>query len=80
MNGDDITYCNNSMPDFPKEMPFWQCVLCLFGYHKKETRQTANGHCYGFETEEGKERGIKGIHDKDPMKLRDQCGRCSTLL
>jgi hypothetical protein len=56
-------------------------VFCVFSdITKKETRQSAKGHCYGFETEEGKERGIKGIHDKDPMKLRDQCGRCGTLL
>ena len=80
MNGDDITYHNSSLPHFPEEMPFWQRVLCLFGYHKRETRQTSKGHCYGFETEEGRERGVKGIHDKDPMKLRDQCSRCGTLL
>lgn len=35
---------------------------------------------YGMQTEEGKRRGIFGIHDETPMKLRDQCGRCNTLL
>ncbi len=80
MNGDDIKNYNTSMPHFPSRMPFWQRVLCLFGYHKRETRQSAKGHCYGFQTEEGERRGIYGIHDEQPMKLRDQCGRCDTLL
>lgn len=79
MNGDDITAHNNSMPWFPDEMPFWQRVLCLFGYHKWETRQSAPGHCYGFQTEEGKRKGVFGLHDENPLKLRDQCGRCLTL-
>jgi hypothetical protein len=80
MNGDDIKWVNTTMPEFPKGMPFWQRVTCLLGYHKAEKRQTAPGHCYGFETAEGKLRGIRGIHDKTPMSLRDQCGRCGVLL
>lgn len=80
MDGDDIGYMNGTMPHYPKDMPLWQRITCLLGYHKKETRQTAPGHCYGFETEEGKRKGIRGLHDKTPMKLRDQCGRCGVLL
>lgn len=80
MDGDDITRRNESMPWFPKEMPIWRRVQCLLGYHKRETRQSAKGHYYGFQTEEGERRGIFGIHDDTPMKLRDQCGRCHTLL
>lgn len=76
---DDIEWSNDSLPHFPKEMNIFQKIMCLFGHHKWEKRQTSKGHCYGFETEEGKERGIKGIHDKDPMKLRDQCSRCCSL-
>lgn len=80
MNGDDITYHNNSMPDFPDGMPLWQRILCVLGYHKRETRQSAPGHCYGFPTEEGKRKNVFGLHDESPMKLRDQCGRCGALL
>jgi hypothetical protein len=69
MNGDDIKYHNDTLPRWPRSMPLWQRVLCLFGYHKWETRQTAKGHRYGNGT----------LHDDAPMKLRDQCGRCSTL-
>jgi len=70
MNDDDITKRNQSMPIFPSEMPMWQRVLCVLGYHKLETRQTAKGHRYGDGT----------LHDDKPMKLRDQCGRCHQLL
>jgi len=70
MDGDDIKFINDSMPWFPQEMSLWQRILCLLGYHKPETRQTAPGHRYG----DGK------LHDDKPMKLRDQCGRCGTLL
>ncbi|HEX8615652.1 MAG TPA: hypothetical protein VF800_30590 [Telluria sp.] len=80
MDGDDITRHNESMPQFPDELPIWRRVQCLLGYHKRETRQSAKGHCYGFQTEEGERRGIFGIHDERPMKLRHQCGRCHTLL
>jgi hypothetical protein len=80
MNGDDIKNYNQSMPRFPARMPIWQRVLCLLGYHKRETRQSAPGHRYGFETEEGKRKGVFGLHDETPSKLRDQCGRCETLL
>ena len=80
MNGDDITTHNDTIPVFPAAMPLWQRALCLLGYHKAETRQSAPGHCYGVQTEEGKRRGIFGIHDETPLKLRDQCGRCNTLL
>ena len=68
------------MPHFPDGMPLCQRVMCLLGYHRPETRQTAKGHCYGIETEEGKRKGIFGLHDEKPMKLRDQCGRCGALL
>lgn len=80
MDGDDITWRNEKMPYFPKKMPLWQRVLCLLGYHKSETRQTAKGHRYGFQTEEGERKGVFGLHDEEPMKLRNQCGRCGTLL
>lgn len=79
MSGDDITRSNDSLPWWPEGTPFWQKVLCLFGHHKWETRQTSKGHCYGFETEEGKRKGKFGLHDESPMKLRDQCVRCLTL-
>jgi hypothetical protein len=80
MDGDDIKIHNNSMPWFPEGLPLWQRILCLLGYHKRETRQTAPGHCYGLKTEEGERKGIFGLHDETPMKLRDQCGRCHALL
>ena len=70
MDGDDIKWRNDSLPRWPKGLPLWQRVACLLGYHKRETRQTAKGHRFG----NGK------LHDDDPMKLRDQCGRCNTLL
>ena len=44
MNGQDIEWSNMSMPIFPDKMPVWQRILCLLGYHKRETRQTAPGH------------------------------------
>ena len=80
MDGDDITWRNDSMPHFPKGMPLRHRIMCLLGYHKRETRQTAKGHRYGFQTDEGERKGIFGLHDESPMKLRDQCGRCGTLL
>lgn len=76
MNGDDIKWQNESMPYFPPEMKWWQRILCLLGYHKRETRQTAKGHRW-FPT---KEEPFGVLHDDRPMKLRDQCGRCGTLL
>jgi hypothetical protein len=71
MDGDDIKWSNESLPRWPKGMPLWQKVLCLFGYHKRETRRTGPNHM--------------GFWDAKPqplpnMKLRDQCGRCHTLL
>ena len=80
MDGDDITCRNTTMPYYPKGMPLWQRVPCLLGYHKRETRQTSKGHCYGIQTEEGLRKGVFGLHDEKPMKLRDQCGRCGALL
>lgn len=79
MNGDDITQRNESMPVFPEGLPLWRRILCLLGYHKWETRQSAPGHCYGFETDEGRRKGRFGLHDEDPLKLRDQCPHCHTL-
>lgn len=80
MDYDDITEHNDSMPWFPEEMKWWQRIFCLLGYHKPEKRQSAPGHRYGFETEEGKRKGVFGLHDESPMKLRDQCARCKALL
>lgn len=79
MNGDDISRINDSLPWWPKGMPLWQKIMCLLGYHKWETRQSEKGHCYGFETEEGKRNGKCGLHDESPMKLRDRCCRCESL-
>lgn len=79
MNGQDIYWKNETFPRYPNGMPLWQRILCLLGYHKWETRQTEPGHCYGFQTEEGERKGVFGLHDETPMKLRDQCGRCNTL-
>lgn len=79
-NGDDITWRNETMPNWPKGLPLWAKVACLLGYHRPETRKSAPGHCFGVETEEGKRKGVFGLHDENPMKLRDQCGRCGTLL
>lgn len=79
MNGDDIKDINDSLPWWPEEMPLWQKVLCLFGYHKWETRQSAKGHRYGFQTKEGERKGVFGLHDENPMQLRDQCARCHSL-
>ena len=79
MHGDDVTKVNQSMPWFPDGMPLWQRVLCLLGYHRWERRQTAKGHCYGVQTEEGERKGVFGLHDETPMQLTDQCGRCGAL-
>ncbi len=65
MNGDDITQRNDSMPWYPAEMNLFRRAQCLLGYHKREKRQTFR---FGSETR------------KEPMQLRDQCGRCHTLL
>jgi len=46
MNGDDIKWLNNSMPYYPKGMPIWQRILCVLGYHKRETRQSGKDHKY----------------------------------
>jgi hypothetical protein len=78
-NGDDITWRNETMPHWPEGLPLWTKIMCLFGYHLWETRQSAPGHCYGMQTEEGERKGVFGLHDETPMKLRDQCGRCGTL-
>ena len=80
MNGDDIKFSNSTIPVWPKSMKLHHKILCLLGFHLEETRQTAKGHCFGFETEEGKRKGVFGLHDETPMKLRNQCGRCGTLL
>lgn len=74
MNGDDIKFRNDSMPWFPDQMPLWQRVLCLFGYHKWESRQCAPDHRFGM-TLAG---GASGLHETR-CALRDQCGRCGTL-
>lgn len=78
-NGDDITWRNETMPAWPPGLPLWKKITCLFGYHVWETRRTAPGHRFGFDTEEGKRKGVFGLHDEAPMKLRDQCGRCGQL-
>ena len=80
MNGDDIKWSNDTIPVFHKGMKLRHRIMCLLGYHLEETRQTAKGHCYGFQTEEGERKGIFGLHDETPMILRNQCGRCGVLL
>jgi hypothetical protein len=62
MDGDEITKRNESMLRWPDGMPLWQKLLCLFGYHRRETRKTGPTHMH------------------PGMKLRDQCGRCNTML
>jgi hypothetical protein len=64
----DIHWRNETMPVFPDGMPLWARVLCLLGYHNAEPRQCDDHHCYGDGT------------PSNNMKLRDQCGRCGTLL
>jgi hypothetical protein len=64
----DITDRNDSMPWFPDEMPWWQRVLCVLGYHRWEPRATPPGHRLG-----------DGTPTIAPIALRDQCGRCGTL-
>lgn len=79
MNGDDITQRNESIPWFPDGLSLFRRIKCLLGYHVFETRQSAKGHCYGYETEEGKRKGVFGLHDESPLKLRSQCKHCLTL-
>lgn len=69
MDGDEITNSHTSMPQWPEGMPVWQRVLCVLGYHKRETRT-------------GTVRRTAGGTPCKPytMKLRDQCGRCGQLL
>lgn len=62
MDGDEIKWRNEYMPKYPGKMPLWQRILCVLGYHKRETRKC----------------GPRGSFPG--MKLRDQCGRCGTLL
>lgn len=44
MDGDDIKWRNESMPYFPEEMPLWQRIRCLLGYHKWESRKAGPEH------------------------------------
>lgn len=70
-DGDDIRGSGNeSLPHWPTGMPLWQKVLCLFGYHKPEVRFAGKrtGYYQGEPTQHG------------TMRLRDQCGRCKSLL
>lgn len=67
-HGDDIVRHNDTMPVFRSGTPFWQRVLCVLGYHKREVRRAAPDH-----------RGGGGIW-LGGMRLRDQCGRCDALL
>jgi hypothetical protein len=46
MNGDDITSSNPTMPLWPKGMKLRHKILCLFGYHLRETRKTGPMHKY----------------------------------
>ncbi len=65
---DDIEWSNQSLPYFPKEMNIFQKVLCLFGNHKWEKR-------------ESKYIGTGFLREKRkyPLTLREQCVRCKTL-
>ena len=76
----DLPHNNDSMPRWPKAMPAWQRLMCVLGYHKRMENFTPVGHCFGHQTEEGRRRGIYGIHDESPLRLRDKCSRCGTLL
>ncbi len=67
-NPKPITWSNDSLPYFPDEMPWWQRVLCVLGYHRWEPREIAPGHRLG-----------DGSLTTRPMKLRDQCGRCGAV-
>lgn len=67
MNGDDITHSDANLPIFDEGTPLWKRVLCVLGYHKRETRVAP--------------RRRNGYGDMiGPSKLRDQCGRCHTYL
>jgi hypothetical protein len=46
MNGDDISSSNDTMPYWPRGMKLHHKVLCLLGYHFRETRQTGPHHKY----------------------------------
>jgi hypothetical protein len=68
MNGDDIKWLNDTMPVFPDGMPLRYRILCLLGYHKRETRNAPPDY---------KGRAADGSPiDLGGMRLRDQCGRC----
>jgi hypothetical protein len=68
MNGDDIKWQNDSIPWWPDEMWWWwQKVMCLMGWHKRETR---------FEYRNQ----ITRVLHTTPIRERDQCGRCGALL
>lgn len=43
-NGDDITWRNENMPDWPKGITLFGKVRCLLGYHKRETRKCLPTH------------------------------------
>lgn len=64
---DDIEGSNSSLPWFPDEMNIFQKIMCLFGYHKWEKR-------------ESKYKGFGKLEKREhPLKLRDQCKRCESL-
>ena len=79
MSGDDIVQVNDSLPWWPDGLSLWRRIRCLLGYHIWETRQTAKGHCYGVDTEEGKRKGKFGLQDETPLRLRNQCKYCLSL-
>lgn len=63
----DISWSNKTVPIFPNGLSLWGRIVCLLGYHMPQARRTGPNH-----------RGGDGsLMD---FKLRDQCGRCGTLL
>lgn len=64
---DDIEWSNQSLPWFPKEMNIIQKIMCLFGYHKWEKRESKFESPFYLKKR------------KKPLPLRDQCKRCYTL-
>jgi hypothetical protein len=64
----DILYSNDTMPVFPKGVSLWGRIVCLLGYHLPQERRQGDKDRFGQPL-------------KYPgSKLRDQCGRCGTML
>jgi len=63
----NISWDNSSMPFFPEGVSLYGRVMCLLGYHLPQERRTGPDH-------------VMGNGNKCDFKLRDQCGRCGSLL